>query len=76
MELKKVPFSDTFYADTEGNIFDSKGVKRNTSINGDGYITVNLKKDRIKVIDGWIALYASDQNAKKIKSYISSPVVV
>lgn len=46
MELKKVPFSDTFYADTEGNIFDSKGVKRNTSINGDGYITVNIKTDR------------------------------
>lgn len=43
MERKKIPFSKDFYIDTAGNVFDSCGVKRNTSINGDGYVTVNIK---------------------------------
>ncbi|WP_396190470.1 hypothetical protein [Flavobacterium sp.] len=43
MEVRKIPISDSFYIDTDGNVFDSKGVKRNTSVNGDGYVTVNIK---------------------------------
>lgn len=43
MERKKIPFSNDFYVDTEGNVFDSSGTKRNTCVNGDGYITVNIK---------------------------------
>lgn len=50
MERKKIAFSENFYIDTDGNVFDSKGDKRNTSVNGDGYVTVN-----VKTIDGlWI----------------------
>lgn len=46
MERKKIPFSDDFYIDTDGNVFDGKGTKRNTSVNGDGYVTVNVKTDQ------------------------------
>ena len=46
MERKKIPFTDDFSIDTEGNVFDSKGVRRNTCVNGDGYITVNVKTDQ------------------------------
>lgn len=43
MERRKIPFSDDFYIDTDGNVFDGKGTKRNTCLNGDGYVTVNVK---------------------------------
>lgn len=43
MERKKIPFSDDFYIDKNGNVFDGSGSKRNTCVNGDGYVTVNIK---------------------------------
>jgi hypothetical protein len=45
MERKKVPFSKDFYISKAGNVFDALGNERNTSVNGDGYITVNIKTD-------------------------------
>ncbi|MDD2819187.1 MAG: HNH endonuclease signature motif containing protein [Candidatus Nanopelagicales bacterium] len=43
MERKKIPFSNDFYVDTDGNVYGVDGNKRNTCVNGDGYITVNIK---------------------------------
>ncbi|EKD89566.1 MAG: hypothetical protein ACD_33C00045G0033 [uncultured bacterium] len=43
MERKKIPFSKNFYINTNGDVFDEKGNKRKTYINGDGYITVTIK---------------------------------
>jgi hypothetical protein len=43
MDRKKIPFSNDFYIDTSGIVFDKHGAVRNTSLNGDGYVTVNIK---------------------------------
>ena len=43
MSKKRIPISKDFYVDTSGTVFDSSGRVRNTSLNGDGYVTVNIK---------------------------------
>jgi hypothetical protein len=36
-------------------------------------VAVNLKKNQLREIGGWIAVYLSDENAKLLKSHISGP---
>ena len=50
MELKPIPGTLGFLADSEGNIYDPQGNKRNTYRNGDGYITASV----LTKTDGWV----------------------
>ncbi len=43
MELLPIAGSKGFTISSDGKVFDSKGRRKNTSINGDGYITTNVK---------------------------------
>ena len=43
MERKEIPDSVGFTIDRKCNVFDSDGNKRNTYVNGDGYITASIK---------------------------------
>jgi hypothetical protein len=43
MEIKPIPGTLGFLADSEGGIYDQDMVKRNTYANGDKYVTVNLE---------------------------------
>ena len=43
MDLKLIPGTQGFLADEFGNIYNPNLTKRNTSINGDGYITTSVK---------------------------------
>jgi len=43
MDRKKIPFSKDFYINTKGEVFDSSGSIRKNYLNGDNYVTVNIK---------------------------------
>jgi hypothetical protein len=43
MDRKKIPFSNNFYVNSKGEVFDVNGTKRKTYRNGDGYVTTAIK---------------------------------
>lgn len=43
MDRKRIPFTENFFVNTNGEVFDANGVKRNIYRNGDGYKTACVK---------------------------------